>query len=188
MPRVKLFDEEEALKKALKLFWEKGYAATSLSDLTRHLGIGKGSFYATFNSKRHLFHACFDDYRSTNVSLLQELLSSEPNVKIGLQRLLEFNLEHFISDSKHKGCFMANSCSEIHGESDVLFGKLAEHYNNVEEILVAYLKRGKIKPKKAKSISAMTLTFLIGMSQQSKINRDRINYLGSIKNLVGMLD
>jgi TetR/AcrR family transcriptional repressor of nem operon len=188
MPRVKLFDKEEALKKAMELFWEKGYAATSLSDLTSHLGIGKGSFYATFNSKRSLFDACFDAYRNTNVPLLEQLLSSEPNVKIGLQKLLEFNLEHLLSDGKRKGCFMANSCSEINGESEVLLGKLVEHYNNVEQILVAYLMGGKIKPKKAESISAMTLTFLIGMSQQSKINRDRINYLGSIKHLVGMLN
>ena len=44
MPRVKSFDKEEALGKALNLFWEKGYEATSLTDLTTHLGIEKGRF------------------------------------------------------------------------------------------------------------------------------------------------
>ena len=44
MPRVKLFDESKAMAKALDLFWEKGYGATSLNDLTTHLSIGKGSF------------------------------------------------------------------------------------------------------------------------------------------------
>ena len=55
MPRVKTFDQKEALGKAMELFWEKGYEATSLSDLTTRLNIGKGSFYNTFGSKRQLY-------------------------------------------------------------------------------------------------------------------------------------
>ena len=92
MPRVKLFSKDEALQKAMELFWEKGYASTSLSDLTTHLGIGKGSFYATFNSKQELFEEAFELYRKTQVGLLQQLLNSEPDVKVGLKKLLELNL------------------------------------------------------------------------------------------------
>ncbi len=53
-----MFDEEKALGKALDLFWEKGYRATSLNDLTIRLSIGKGSFYDTFGSKKQLFDSC----------------------------------------------------------------------------------------------------------------------------------
>lgn len=188
MPRVKLFDKDEAIRKAMELFWEKGYEATSLNDLTERLGIGKGSFYATFNSKRELFNTCFDVYRSANVPQIEGLLSSEQNIKVGLRKLLEFNLEFVLSDPKHRGCFLANSCSEIYSENEKLHEKLVKHYDYIKQLLINYLKQGGLTSQKSKNVSAMVLTFLIGMSQQSKINRDRINYLGSINHLVGMLD
>ena len=188
MPRVKLFSKEEALRNAMELFWEKGYASTSLSDLTTHLDIGKGSFYATFKSKQALFDDAFDLYRNSKVELLEQLLNSEQNVKVGLTKLLEFNLEELLSDNKHKGCFIANTCSEFSGTNEVLKDKLVEHFNIVQQALVNYLMRGKVNPKKAESIAAMTITFLMGMNQQAKFKKDRISYLSSIKHLVGLLD
>ena len=109
MPRVKLFDEEEALKKAMELFWEKGYANTSLCDLTDHLGIGKGSFYATFGSKEALFAASLDLYKKASRDKISALLSSEPDIKIGLRKFLEFNLEELLKHPEGKGCFISYS-------------------------------------------------------------------------------
>ena len=188
MPRVKLFDQEEALNKAMELFWEKGYASTSLHDLTSHIGIGKGSFYATFNSKQAIFQAAFDLYRNSRVELLEQLLNSEPNVKIGLQKLMKFNLEELLNDNKHKGCFIANTCSEFSGANEILKDKLVEHYSIVQQALVNYLKRGKLSSKKAESVAAMIITFLMGMNQQAKFKRDKKSYLSSIEHLVGLLD
>ena len=51
MPRVKLFDENEILKKSMELFWKKGYSATSVQDMVNHLGINRGSMYDTFGDK-----------------------------------------------------------------------------------------------------------------------------------------
>ena len=188
MPRVKLFNKEEALRKAMELFWEKGYRSTSLNDLTTHIGIGKGSFYATFNSKQALFEAALDLYRNSKVELLEQLLNSEPDVKIGLKKLLEFNLEELLNDDKHKGCFIANTCSAFSGTNEALKNKLEEHHTIIHNILVNYFKRGKITPKKAESIAATVITFLMGMSQQAKFNRDKKSYLSSIKHLTRLLD
>ncbi len=184
MPRVKLFNKEEALRKAMELFWEKGYASTSLSDLTEHLGIGKGSFYATFYSKQALFEDAFDLYRNSKVELLEQLLNSEQNVKIGLK----FNLEELLSDNKHKGCFIANTCSEFSGTNEILKEKLVKHYTIVQQALVNYMRLGKVSPKKAESVAALIITFLMGMNQQAKFKRDKMSYLSSIKQLVGLLD
>lgn len=188
MPRVKLFNKEEALRKAMELFWEKGYASTSLSDLTNHLGIGKGSFYATFNSKQALFEDAFDLYRNSKVEFLEQLLNSEPNIKIGLSKLLKFNLEELLGDHKHKGCFIANTCSEFSGTNETLKEKLEEHFVIMQKALVNYLRRGKVNHKKAESIAATIITFLMGMNQQAKFKRDKKSYLNSIKLLVGLLD
>lgn len=53
--RPRAFDREEALGKAMKLFWVKGYEATSISDLTAALGVGPTSLYAAFGSKDELY-------------------------------------------------------------------------------------------------------------------------------------
>ena len=59
MPRTKQFNEEEILKKAMELFWEKGFHATSIQDLVAHLGINRASLYDTFGGKEELFKKAF---------------------------------------------------------------------------------------------------------------------------------
>ncbi len=67
--RPKEFDPDIALDRALELFWEKGYEATSMADLVQHLGIGRASLYATFGSKHDLYLKALDRY----------LLKADPN-------------------------------------------------------------------------------------------------------------
>ena len=55
MPRTKLFTVEDVLAKAVSRFSTHGYHATSINDLTLLFGIGRGSIYDTFGSKRGLF-------------------------------------------------------------------------------------------------------------------------------------
>jgi AcrR family transcriptional regulator len=60
MARPIEFDKDKALDRALLLFWEKGYQATSLQDLLQELGISRSSLYAAFGDKRNLFIECLD--------------------------------------------------------------------------------------------------------------------------------
>ncbi len=62
MPRPKEFDRDEVLDRAMELFWRKGYEATSIGDLTDHLGIGRQSLYDTFGDKHALYVAALDHY------------------------------------------------------------------------------------------------------------------------------
>ena len=49
--RPRVFDMDEALEKALKIFWERGYEGTSIAELTETLGVNKPSLYAAFGNK-----------------------------------------------------------------------------------------------------------------------------------------
>ncbi|MEJ0106748.1 MAG: helix-turn-helix domain-containing protein [Bacteroidota bacterium] len=55
MARTKVFDEQMVLDKAMNLFWQKGYNATSAQDLVNGLSISRSSLYDTFGDKHSLF-------------------------------------------------------------------------------------------------------------------------------------
>ncbi|OUS31149.1 TetR family transcriptional regulator, partial ['Osedax' symbiont bacterium Rs2_46_30_T18] len=62
MARKKNFDPEAILLLAVELFWQKGYANTSLNDLVEHLGINRFSLYSTFGDKKNLYHQALNYY------------------------------------------------------------------------------------------------------------------------------
>lgn len=68
--RPRAFDRDVALTKAMKLFWIKGYEATSIADLTHALGIGVKSLYAAFGSKDELYAEALRCYSATYEDLV----------------------------------------------------------------------------------------------------------------------
>ena len=58
----------------MALFWERGYNATSISDLVDHLGVNRQSLYDTFGGKDHLFLAALERYRKLQSAPIQQLL------------------------------------------------------------------------------------------------------------------
>ena len=65
MPRPREFDESDVVAAARDEFWSRGYAATSVDDLTAVTGLGKGSLYGAFGDKHGLFLRALDDYIGT---------------------------------------------------------------------------------------------------------------------------
>jgi AcrR family transcriptional regulator len=64
--RPRAFDRKAALEQATRLFWVKGYEATSIADLTQAMGIGSPSLYAAFGSKEALYAEALQHYAETN--------------------------------------------------------------------------------------------------------------------------
>lgn len=89
MARRISFDYDRAVDAAMRVFWRKGYAETSLLDLQEAMGIREGSFYNTFGSKRKLFDLCIERYRTTVVSRRLEALTAPARATDGLRRFFE---------------------------------------------------------------------------------------------------
>ena len=68
--RPREFDRQAALAKATRVFWVKGYEATSITDLTEAMGIGSPSLYAAFGSKQALYTEALQYYADSNGSLV----------------------------------------------------------------------------------------------------------------------
>lgn len=85
--RPRAFDVDEALDRALRLFWRQGYEGTSLSDLTEELGINRPSLYAAFGNKESLFRKALDKYVERHLVLYDEAFA-KPTARAAVEHLL----------------------------------------------------------------------------------------------------
>ena len=188
MPRVELFDKYDAIQKAMNVFWQKGYKGTSLTDLTDTLGIGKGSFYNTFKSKRALFEQCINAYRGNSINTLKEILHAEEDVKKGLGNFLKMNLEYASNDPQHKGCFLTNTCTELAASDETIAQIMNDHYTTMKTIIIDYLNNGsELDKRTVKQFTDIIITFFIGMTVEVKLPNKKNQIEKSINQLLQIL-
>jgi TetR/AcrR family transcriptional regulator, transcriptional repressor for nem operon len=119
--RPKNFDQHAALRSAMELFWQRGYAATSLDDLLGVMSISKSSFYAEFKSKDALYRVCLKEYQQMILEHLEQVRFSSGSIR----EFLEAIFEEVIGDAQSgdpKGCLIVNSAVEF-GQHKPQFGE-----------------------------------------------------------------
>jgi AcrR family transcriptional regulator len=87
MGRARAFDTDEALDRAMTVFWSKGYEGTSLSDLTAAMGINRPSLYAAYGNKQQLFSKVLERYGEGPSSYEREALA-QPTARAVAEGLL----------------------------------------------------------------------------------------------------
>jgi TetR/AcrR family transcriptional repressor of nem operon len=115
MARVKSFDEKKALRKAMEVFWEQGYNATSIQDLVDRMGINRASIYDTYGDKHELFLAALNAYQEEESQRLFDFLQNNPVTLDTLRQLLEYQIQGKADQSHNLGCFMVNTTVELYG-------------------------------------------------------------------------
>ena len=112
MARAREFDLEKATEAAMKLFWARGYMATSLPHLLETMCIARSSFYATFGTKRKLFIDCLVLFGDR--TLEQLMLDSQNLPASALPRaFFESTLIRAPRERVKKGCMLVNSVLEL---------------------------------------------------------------------------
>ncbi|WP_328417648.1 TetR/AcrR family transcriptional regulator [Micromonospora sp. NBC_00389] len=113
MARPRQFDEEQVLRAVRDQFWDAGYAATSLEDLMRVSGLGKGSLYGAFGDKHQLFLRALRSYTDTSGGYLREMLTSTPRALDALRAFVMAPVSDPGGIAARRGCLMANSTCEL---------------------------------------------------------------------------
>ncbi len=147
------FDRNEALQKAMRLFWHNGYEATGLTDLTREMGIGRQSLYNAFGDKHSLFVEAVTCYASRNSQPLFDILqapgSSLSNIRKALAAVVSV-----VSGEDCCGCLVTNSIVELAPHDDEIAKVVRSAVNRIEKAFKATLDRA----VESKEISADTDT------------------------------
>ena len=100
--RPRGFDPEVALRRALDLFWERGYEGTSMSDLAQAMGIASASIYAAFGSKEQLFRRTMALYGATSGEPPRRALRDEPTARAAIHSMLRATADEITrSDAPH---------------------------------------------------------------------------------------
>ncbi|WP_084957128.1 TetR/AcrR family transcriptional regulator [Thermoactinospora rubra] len=168
MARTKEFDPDAALQKAMELFWERGYEATSMSDLVEHLGIGRASLYATFGGKRELYLKAYERYLENGVDFVG-LLSQPGPVLPAIRRLVELYLEESTDPATApRGCLVVNTAVEVAPHDPVVARRVEQNWDFVETALTSALTRAKAQGelpagKDPRALARLLLTVLQGM-------------------------
>jgi TetR/AcrR family transcriptional regulator, transcriptional repressor for nem operon len=136
MARPRGFDEAKVLATVRDLFWRGGYAGTSVGDLVATTGLGKGSLYGAFGSKRELFLRVLDDYAAQARESARAALEGPES---GAWWRLRAWLFAAASDSTgaRRGCFLARSASELAGRDPQVSRRALATYRAIEDLLVA---------------------------------------------------
>jgi AcrR family transcriptional regulator len=112
--RPREFDVDEALDRALKVFWRKGYEGATLPELTEAMGINRPSLYAAFGSKEGLFRKALDRYAQGPAGYVRAALA-EPTARAVAERLLAGTIDLVTDRRNPRGCLVvqgALACGE----------------------------------------------------------------------------
>jgi AcrR family transcriptional regulator len=112
--RPREFDPDEALDRALEVFWLRGYEGTSIPDLTEAMGINRPSLYATFGNKESLFRKALDRYAAGPAAYSRQALEA-PTARAVAEQLMAGTVEVLSDPRNPKGCLLvqgALACSE----------------------------------------------------------------------------
>jgi TetR/AcrR family transcriptional repressor of nem operon len=193
MPRPREFDETEALDAAIACFWQRGYEATSLHDLTASMGLARPSLYNAFGSKDELFARALDRYlECTTRSRLRRLEDTLPP-KAALLRFFTEIVEHSVKDRKRKGCFLVNSALEVAPHDAACQAVIERQFNEIEEFFnrcIRGAQADKTVPVNvdARDAAQLLLGVLLGVRVLARAKPDRKLLEGMVRSALGLLD
>ncbi|MGV9408418.1 TetR/AcrR family transcriptional regulator [Nocardia sp. NPDC003693] len=114
MGRPRQFDESELLDAATELFWTRGFDGTSVQDVSRATGVGNGSIYSAYGTKRGLFLAAFDRYCDQRAAFVRDVVSRAPgSARDAVRALFEAVIADCAAHPDQRGCLMINSVAEL---------------------------------------------------------------------------
>jgi TetR/AcrR family transcriptional repressor of nem operon len=161
MARTKEFNEDQALDKAIEIFWHKGYNGTSAQDLVTYLGLSRSSLYDTFGDKQKLFAQSLQRYQKNAQDQIVRLFDESANIKETLQGIFKQAVIESLEDRITKGCFMVNSSVElaIHDEE---IGKIVKNNSRImEEVFTNAVQKGQNAGHISSKIGARALARFI---------------------------
>jgi TetR/AcrR family transcriptional regulator, copper-responsive repressor len=159
--RPRGFDREDVLERAMLLFWSRGYEATSISDLTKAMGVTPPTLYSFFGDKKRLFLEAVDRYQEGPGCFGAKALTEEPTAERSMRRLLLEAVKSFSGTRGPKGCLVVLGATNCARQSDDVFAALADRRRAAERAGRARLAAGRRAGELSEDADVDALTGLV---------------------------
>lgn len=180
------FDRDAALETAMHVFWERGYEAASIADLTSAMGITPPSLYTAFGDKEQLFLEAIERYALGYGSAGARALNEEPTARGAIERWLLEAANELTQPCHPKGCMVvmaATNCSAAAERvQDALLLRRTEAIANVGRRIQGGIDSGELPPDTdAKDLANFYATIYQGMSMQAKDGATHESLLATVR-------
>lgn len=179
------FDRQQALNAAMMLFWQHGYEATSVAQLTKAMGITPPSLYAAFGDKSGLFREAVQRYLAGGGQTVAAIVGGAPTARDAARELLTAAALGDTRDDAPPGCLLASSIVTASAEAAAVREELAAIRRDIEATLRRRIEQdvasGALPPDAdAAMLAGHVMAVIQGMSTLAKDGADRARLLGIV--------
>lgn len=151
--RPKTFDRDDALDKALHLFWQHGFEATSMADLVAATGAKAPTLYAEFENKEGLFRAVMDRYMDSFAEQRARALNCPGrSAQQGIEDFFRTTAACFTDGKKPSGCFIICTSSALAASSSDVARMLHARHHAMEATLHDFLHQRQVQGELAAAL------------------------------------
>lgn len=176
----------------MKLFWARGYTASSLPDLLAAMGIARSSFYASFGTKRKLFMECLELFGDRTLAIVDQQAETLPAMALPCAFFKATMLDVSPRLAK-RGCLLVNTVLEL-ADVDPELNQLAAHkLSAIENAFARAFEREQQQGRlssvhTAAALARMVMTLNLGLRVQSRNNHSRTELNAIINSSLSLLE
>ncbi|MFV7785123.1 TetR/AcrR family transcriptional regulator [Shewanella marisflavi] len=139
------FDRQQVLRQAMNAFIDKGYAKTSMQDLTKATGLHPGSIYCAFDNKQGLLLAVIEQYGQDRHAELTACFSSSLPFVEQLKRYLTGIVDECLCEGTPKACLLTKALNEVAEQDESIRDAIKLHLDGWQQTLEAQFEQAIVK-------------------------------------------
>ena len=171
------FDRAEAVRRAMHLFWQRGFKAATARDIAEAMQIKPSSFYNSFGDRGRVLREALSIYSGDAPDAVLRAIAPGTPVLPVLWDMFREICRVRAADPDARGCLLVNSLAELAGAEpglgEEIAGAVRHRMGLIEALLAQAEAQGEIAPPtNRREVSEALLTFLCGLNLISKVIRD----------------
>ncbi len=183
--RPRSFDRQDALRRAMDVFWMKGFENASMAELTEAMGLKPPSLYAAFGSKEQLFREAVDYYAQTQGGGIWDKVPTAPTAREAIAGMLRASAEAYTRGPKPRGCMIVLAAPQMEGANpavcDELKARRMENVAILERRLERAVAEGELpQGTDCHAVAAYFATVQHGMSIEARDGASRKTLLAVV--------
>jgi len=156
------------MQEAMEAFWERGYHATSVSDLLAEMKLNRGSLYGTFGDKKSLFLAALTEYERQGRQAMREILQRPGSARDAITQWVVESGRQTVGESGQKGCLGLKAAMEMAPQDRDVADWAREVARQRERLLAKTIRRGQAEGEidsglDARAVARYLVTALAGL-------------------------